>query len=52
MVLFIIKYGVVFAAGFVAGILIGRKNKALVETSVTKAKQAESAIADKIQKKQ
>jgi hypothetical protein len=51
MILFIAKYAIVAVAGFVAGILVGRKNKTLVEKAVAEGKVVESTIAAKIEKK-
>lgn len=48
MILFIAKYAIVAAAGFVAGVLVGRKNKALVEKAVAEAKDIESKVGSKI----
>ena len=51
MILFIAKYAIVAIAGFVAGVLVGRKNQALVEKAVAEGKAVEAAVEAKIAKK-
>lgn len=51
MILFIVKYALVAVAGFVAGVLVGRKNKTLVENVVAEAKELEKKVETKVKKK-
>lgn len=51
MLITLLKIVLLVAAGFVAGVLVGRKNKKLVETAVAEAKELESKVKSKIKKK-
>jgi K+-transporting ATPase A subunit len=48
MIIVIIKFVVVAVAGFVAGLLVGRKNKTLVEKVVANAVPAITEVENKI----
>jgi hypothetical protein len=53
MILFIAKIVVLVGGGFVAGVLVGRRNKTLVEKAVTDVKSvgtAASTVVDTIKK--
>jgi hypothetical protein len=47
----IIELVLAVAAGFVAGVLVGRKNKTLVETAVTEGKVVEAKVESLVAKK-
>jgi hypothetical protein len=42
---------IIFVIGFVIGVLVGRKNRAIVEKAVSEVKEVEDGIKDKILKK-
>lgn len=48
---FMIIKSIIFVIGFVIGVLVGRKNRAIVEKAVSEVKEVEDGIKDKILKK-
>mgnify|MGYP003658811528 CR=1 FL=1 len=51
MIITLLKLAVPTAIGFVAGVLVGRRNKNLVEQAVNEAKDIEAKVAARIKKK-